>query len=91
MTWFLLFAVLASVYPLFMIVAPGRAIRMQAEATAKKGTSPKRAGRRVQRLLRIDPDAEPWNDRGAVRRIRVFAAIQILIVWAIVLVAAAVV
>jgi len=35
--------------------------------------------------LRIDPTTEPWTDRGARLRVRVFGAMQLVAIWGVAL------
>lgn len=76
-------AVLASVYPLFVVVRPDVVIRVQVRSTARVTDRRQGIGRWFQWWLRIDPDLEPWDDIGARRRVRVLGLVELLVVWVI--------
>jgi hypothetical protein len=69
-TDFLLGGCAALVYGLLDVISPSLTIRWQVRATAKHGGSGQTVGTGFQRVLGIDPDAEPWDDPVVKRKVR---------------------
>ena len=60
----------ALVYGLLDMFAPSLTIRWQVRSTATHGGTRRAVGLGFQGTLRIDPDADPWNDADVKRKVR---------------------
>jgi hypothetical protein len=60
----------ALVYGLLDMFAPSLTIRWQVRSTATHGETRRAVGLGLQGALRIDPDADPWNDADVKRKVR---------------------
>ena len=79
MTWLIvLVAIACSLYPLFVVLRPAAAIRVQVRQTANGREA---IGGFFERLVRIDPNAEPWDDVGARHRVRLFGTLELVVIW----------
>jgi hypothetical protein len=77
--------VLASLYPAFIVVRPDAATRVQVRLTRNTPNRYKRVvGQTFQRFLRVDPTAEPWNDRATLTRVRLFGIAELAIICVVV-------
>ena len=67
---FLVCGCAALVGGLLDMFAPSLTIRWQLRSTASHGGTRRAVGTGFQVALRIDPDADPWNDTGVKRKVR---------------------
>jgi hypothetical protein len=75
---------LASVYPIFDVLLPDAAMRIQVRSTERHHDDWRGGlGRWFQRAIGIDPRTEPSRDPGSRRRVRVLGLVLLFSIWAI--------
>ena len=75
---FLCVAALGAAYGVLNIFDPGRALRWQRSATARRtdGDPRREVGQMFQRWMKVDPDAEP--DSATLWRMRVLGVVEVI-------------
>jgi hypothetical protein len=77
-------AIVVSLYPLLDVFVPSVTIRWQVRSTVRHDDARRQVGEWFQRMLGIYALNNPWNDVGARRRVRLFGAAQLCIIWTLV-------
>jgi hypothetical protein len=76
-------AIVASIYPAFVVVRPAAAVRIQRTQTSAASGARRSVGEFFGRMLRIAELDAPWDDRAALARVRWFGIAELVVIWAV--------
>jgi hypothetical protein len=78
-------AVVASIYPAFVVLRPAAALRAQRTKTIAGSGARRSAGEFFGRMLRVAELDAPWQDEAALARVRWFGAAELVLIWVVAL------